>query len=89
MKFVGYVLLPMLVQLLLAMALISLRKPGGEFVGLGVMLLGLVAIPLTALVNWIRTRAQPPQSSLELVAKTFFTTLVFPALGLLLYLVAS
>lgn len=89
MKFLGFVLLPLLVQLLLALALISLRKPGGEFVGLGVMLLGLVAIPTTALINWTRTRANPPQPSLELVAKTFFTTLVFPALGLLLFIVAS
>lgn len=76
-------------QLVIAAALISLRKPGGEFVGLGVMLLGLVAIPLTALVNWARTRAQPPQGVLELLAKTFFTTLIFPALGLGLYAVAS
>jgi hypothetical protein len=89
MKFLGFVLLPAVVQLLLAAALISLRKPGGEFVGLGVMLLGLVAIPATTLINWVRTRAQPPQSALEVVAKTFFTTLVFPILGLVLYVVAS
>ena len=89
MKFLAFVLLPALLQLFLAAALISLRKPGGEFVGLGVMLLGLVAIPATALINWVRTRAQPPQPALALVAKTFFTTLVFPVLGLLLYVVAS
>jgi len=89
MRFLGFVVLPLLVQLALAAALISLRKPGGEFVGLGVMLLGLVAIPATALINWAQTRAQPPQSALELVAKTFFTTLVFPVLGVVLYVVAS
>lgn len=89
MRFFGFVFLPATIQLLLAAAIISLRKPGGEFVGLGVMLLGLVAVPATALINWARTRAKPPQSFLELVAKTFFTTLVFPALGLVLYVVAS
>jgi hypothetical protein len=89
MKFLGLVLLPALLQVLLAAALISLRKPGGEFVGLGVMLLGLVAIPATALLNWSRTRANPPQGALELLAKTFFTTAVFPLLGLVLYALAS
>jgi hypothetical protein len=89
MRFLGFVLLPAAIQLLLAVAIISLRKPGGEFVGLGVMLVGLVAVPATALINWARTRARPPQGALELVAKTFFTTLVFPALALVLYVVAS
>jgi len=89
MKFFGFVFLPAIVQLLLAAVLISLRKPGGEFVGLGVMLLALVAIPVTALINWVRTRANPPQGMVEIVAKTFFTTLVFPVLGLILYVIAS
>ena len=89
MKILCFVLLPVLVQVLLALVLISLRKPGGEFVGLGVMLLGLVAIPATALINWARTRAHPPLSSLELLAKTLFTSSAFPALGLLLFIVAS
>ena len=89
MKFLGFVFLPALVQLVIAAALISIRRPGAEFVGLGVMLLGLVAVPLTALVNWVRTKAQPPQGALELLVKTFFTTLVFPALGLALYVLAS
>jgi hypothetical protein len=53
------------------------------------MLLGLVAIPLTALVNWARTRARPPQPLLELTSKTFFTAMVFPMLGLALYVAAS
>jgi hypothetical protein len=89
MKFFVFVFLPLLVQLLIAAALISLRKPGGEFVGLGVMLLGLVCIPATALINWVRTKANPPQKTVELVAKTFLTTLVFPVLGIALYAIAS
>jgi hypothetical protein len=53
------------------------------------MLLGLVAIPATAIINWARTRANPPLPILELLAKTLFTSSVFPALGLLLFIVAS
>jgi hypothetical protein len=89
MKFVGLVLLPALLQVIVGLVLMSLRKPGGEFVALGVMLLGLVAIPLTALANWVRTRATPQPPAIELLAKTLFTTLVFPALGLCLYVFAS
>jgi hypothetical protein len=89
MKFTLLVLFPALVQVLLGLAVMSLRKPGGEFVGLGVMLLGMVAIPLTALVNWARTRSAVPLSALQLAARTFFTSLVFPVLCIALYVLAS
>ena len=84
-----FVVVPLLLQLLIGMVFIGLRKPGGEFVGLGVMLMGLVAIPLTTLVNGLRLRRQPPIASRRLVAPTIVTTLVYPVLCLALYLLAS
>ncbi|MCK9192934.1 MAG: hypothetical protein M0P19_03580 [Nevskia sp.] len=89
MKFIGLVLLPACVQLLLGAAFIFVPPHGGSFVGLGVMLLGLIAIPVTALLNWARSQAQPALAPLDLAARTALTTLVFPALCLALYVFAS
>ncbi len=89
MKFLLFVLLPSCLQLLVGAAIMFSHKPGGEFVGLGVMLLGMIAIPVTAAMNWARTRAKPPLPIIQLVTRTFHTTLVFPALCIALYVVAS
>lgn len=65
------------------------HKPGGEFVGLGVMLLGLIAIPATAIINFSRIRIQPPIQTVPLINRTFYTTAIFPVISLLLYLLAA
>jgi len=87
MKILFFVLLPTLIQLLIGAAIIYSPKPGGEFVGLGIMLMGILAIPLTAIINWSRVRSQP--SLFKLVNGTFYTTLAFPLLCLALYILAS
>ena len=89
MKFLLFVLLPTGIQLLVGSVIMFAHKPGGEFVGLGVMLLGMVAVPITALVNWGRTRAQPPMPIIQLINRTFYTTLIFPVLCIALYVLAS
>jgi hypothetical protein len=52
-------------------------------------LLGLFAIPITALVNWLGTRTQPPLPVIQLVTHTTYMTLAYPALILILYAAAS
>lgn len=89
MKFMFFVFLPTCIQLLIGAAVMFSNKPGGEFVGLGVMLLGMVAIPITAIVNWSRTRSQPPIPTISLINQTFYTTLIFPVLCIALYVLAS
>lgn len=89
MKFVLTVLLPLCFQLLFTAAIVFATNGTGSFVGLGALLLGLVAIPLTALINWSRARAKPPLPAIELAAKTLFTTLVFPVAIIALYAIAS
>ena len=89
MKFLLFVLLPTCLQLLVGAAIMLSHKPGGEFVGLGVMLLGMFAVPITAAMNWARMRANPPMPTIQLINRTFYTTLVFPALCIALYVVAS
>jgi hypothetical protein len=89
MKFIFYVILPMCLQLLIGTAVMFSHKPGAEFVGLGVMLIGAIAIPTTFIINLTRIRSNPPISSLALISRTFYTTLVFPVLCTALYIFAS
>lgn len=89
MKFFTCVVLPALVQLLLGLALIFGLRTGGSFAGLGVMLLGMLAIPLTALANWAHTRSKPALPGLALFVRIFLTSMVFPILGLALHLLPT
>lgn len=89
MRFTIFVLIPFLVQVMVGLIFIFVRRPGGEFVPLSVMLLGMFAIPLTAIFNWARTRARPPLPVPSLITRTFFYTLIFPVLCLALYVLAS
>lgn len=89
MLFAFAVAVPLLVQLLFTLMVVFATNGTGSFVGLGAMLVGLLAIPLTALANWVRTRRKPPLPPLQLINRTLLTTLVFPALVLVLLAVAS
>jgi hypothetical protein len=83
------VLLPLCVQLIVGAAVMFSHKPGGEFVGLGVMLIGMFGIPATAIINWHHARAQPPLSLTQLINRTFYVSLVVPVLCIALYVLAS
>ena len=87
MRMLIFVVLPLLVQLAIASIFMFARHGGGEFVGLGVMLMGLFAVPVTALVNLMHVRRAPPL--IVLINRTIVTTLVFPLLCLGLFLLAS
>jgi hypothetical protein len=89
MKFLLAVLLPLLVQAGFTVAVIAGTSGGGSFVGLGAMLLAPPAILITAAINWLGVRRQPPLPLLHLVTRTFYLTLVFPVLLLVLAALAS
>ena len=83
------ILLPLTFQLLFVAAIIAATNGTGSFVGLGAMLLGLVALPLTAILNWAQVRSQPDRPALQLAMRIFWITAIFPALILILFAVAS
>lgn len=89
MKFLLAVLLPLLIQVGITFAVIVGTSGKGSFVGLGAMLAAPPAILITALVNWLGVRRKPPMPLLHLVTRTFYVTLVFPLLLLLLAALAS
>ena len=83
------ILLPMIFQFLFAGAIILATQGTGSFVGLGAMLLGLVALPVTALLNWTQIRSHPELPAPQLAARIFLITAIFPAFLAFLYAVAS
>jgi len=79
----------LLAQVLFVLVIIAATNGTGSFLGLGAMLLGLIAIPLTALVNWVRTRKSPPVPALTFTTNTLLIALAFPLVIVILYAVAS
>jgi hypothetical protein len=88
-RWVPGVLLPLVLQLLFTLGIIFATQGTGSFVGLGAMLLGLIALPVTAIVNWSQIRSQPDRPALQLAARIFLISAVFPAFLVFLYAVAS
>lgn len=80
MRWLLAVVLPFLVQLGTVAALIAATTGGGSFVALGALLGGLVALPLTALLNALAVRKRPALHPLVLGARVLYTTLAFPVL---------
>lgn len=83
------VVVPLIFQLIFTLAIILATRGTGSFVGLGAMLLGLIALPVTAIVNWSQIRSQPDRPALQLAARIFLISAVFPAFLVFLYAAAS
>lgn len=83
------IVVPLVFQLVFTLAIILATQGTGSFVGLGAMLLGLVALPVTAIVNWSLIRSQPDRPTGQLAARIFLVTAIFPACLVFLYAVAS
>lgn len=83
------VVVPLIFQLVFTLAIILATQGTGSFVGLGAMLLGLIAVPVTAIVNWSQIRSQPDRPALQLAARILLISAVFPAFLVFLYAVAS
>ncbi len=79
----------MLLQVGFSFAIILATSGGGSFVGLGAMLLAVLAIPLTALINFlvIRTNRKNPES--PYVLRLTLVSLALPATQLALMILVA
>jgi hypothetical protein len=89
MRWLGFVLLPFLLQLAFVLVIIALTNGKGSFVGLAAMALGLWLLPITALINWWGCRRAGAQSWGRQVLRTAAITALFPILLVALYALAS
>ncbi len=87
MKYIYGVLIPMVIQALVVYVVIEMNTGNGSFVGLGAYLLGLLAIPLTAIINAIYIYANPKFSLLKVTLRCFLIALITPIVVILMSVV--
>ena len=87
MRYVSGVLVPVLLQCLFVFIIIEMNTGNGSWVGLGALLIGMFAIPATAVINFLYIKSNKDRSAISLIAKCFLIAIVAPAIILLLLLV--
>lgn len=85
-RYIYGVLLPVLCQALVVWAVVEGTRGDGSFTGLGAYLLGMMTMPLTALVNgiWVYTQRDWPVG--QVILKCWLLALAMPVLVTLLAL---
>jgi len=81
--FIG-VLIPFFLQSLLVFVVIEMNTGNGSWVGLGALILGMFAIPMTCLANFFYIRARKDIGSFSAVAPCFVIALIVPVIILFL-----
>jgi len=75
--FIG-VLIPLFLQSLFVFIVIEMNTGNGSWLGLGALLLGMIAIPITAILNFIYLKSRKDEINLAVIAKCFLISLVLP-----------
>lgn len=81
------VVIPVLLQCLFVYIVIVMNTGNGSWVGLGAFLIGMFAIPGTAIFNVIYMLSNKDKSASTLVLHCFLIAIIAPFLTLLLLLV--
>lgn len=89
MRYLVNILVPLLLQLLFTWVIIEATRGGGSFVGLAAMLVAVLAVPATAIWNFVRVRRGREVTGGMLFLGSVLTAFVFPALVLGLFLVQA
>ena len=79
----------LLLQVGFSFAIILATSGGGSFVGLGVMLLAVLGIPLTALINFLLIRSTRKKLASPNVLRLALVSLALPAAQLALMILVS
>ena len=77
------VALPAALQVLIVWILIAANSGNGSFIGLGAMLLGLIAIPATAIANWVYLQSQREKPAGARLLRCFGIAALTPILVLM------
>lgn len=78
MRYVMGVLLPVVLQILVVLLIIALNTGNGSWAGLAALLIGLFAIPATAIANFAYIKSNPESPALNVIAICFLIALAAP-----------
>ncbi len=84
MRYLFGVVVPLLLQILLVLLLIVTNSGNGSWVGLGALLIGMFAVPATAVINILVVRSTLTQSAAKTTAKCIGIAMVLPFVVILL-----
>jgi len=81
--FLGIVL-PTGIQVVVVLLVISMNQGNGSWAGLGALLLGMFAIPITLIINGLYIWKNPQHGLLQVFGKCFSLAAVVPVLCIFL-----
>lgn len=86
MKILLGVVLPFLLQVLLVYVIILMNTGNGSWLGLGAFLIGMIAIPGTAIVNFVHIRNHPALHVVKVARRCLLNALIAPVVVLAFFL---
>jgi len=86
-RYLVNILVPLLLQLLFTWVIIEATRGGGSFVGLAAMLVAVLAVPGTAIWNFVRVRRGAGVNGGWLFLGSLGTAMVFPVVVVGLFVV--
>lgn len=87
MRYVVGVLIPVLLQCLFVFIIIEMNTGNGSWVGLGALLIGMFAIPATAVINFLYIKSNKDRGTASLMLRCFLIAIVVPVIIILLSMV--
>ncbi|WP_271274315.1 hypothetical protein [Aliamphritea hakodatensis] len=80
MRYITGVVLPAVLQCLFVFIVVAMNTGNGSWVGLGVFLLAIFAIPGTAIINALYIRSHPDLHTLSVINRCLLLALAVPLL---------
>ncbi len=77
--FIG-VVFPVLLQVLVVFVIVETNQGNGSWAGLGAFLIGIFAIPATAIVNGLYVWKNPQVGIIQIIGKSFTIAMIVPVL---------
>ncbi len=89
MKYVYCVIIPLLLQLLVVYIIIEMNTGNGSWLGLAAFLFAIPIIPLTAIINAVRTSQKKEIKLPILFLQSVLISIVVPIIVVVLYIISA
>ncbi len=80
MRYLLGVAVPVILQCLFVLVIVEMNTGNGSWVGLGVFILAIFAIPGTAIINALYIRSHPDLHTVSVINRCFLLALAVPLL---------
>lgn len=88
MRYLFGVITPLLLQIAVIAIIIQVNTGNGSWAGLAALLIGMFAVPATAIINLVRIRTQPNKPAATHILQGLLTAMIAPVVTVFLFLAA-